>query len=280
MTTFALALVLSAAFCHAILRSNVEIVERARRVEAERANKVTSHFIANVSHELRTPLNAIIGFSKINSDGEMKLDKAKTQEYAEYIYDSSENLLAYINDILDMSKIQSGKIDLYPEKLVLGEVLGACLTLFKMTVADHNIDLIVEFDDDLPEIEADPIKLKQIFTNLLSNAFKFTPEHGSIAIAAKNLDEGRVEVKISDTGIGMHPDNIETALAPFGQVHAQLNREVQGTGLGLPIAKSLVELHLGVIEVTSTEYVGTTVRIELPVKSAIVRDMGADSIAA
>ncbi len=249
----------------AVLRHQTRTAEHAARIEAELASRVKSEFIANMSHELRTPLNTVIGFSKLIAEQERRrLPDAEIVEYANLIRDAAGHLLAVINDILDISKIQSGKFTLDQRDVQLDEILQAVLSSFKLLAEDAKISLVNRISPSLPIVRADGVKLRQIFTNLVSNAIKFTPEYGSVRLEARQLPDGRIAVVVADSGIGMTEEEVSVALTAFGQVDSSRTRWREGTGLGLPIAKSLVELHGGELKVTSKKNVGTEVWVFLP----------------
>ena len=249
----------------AVLRHQTRTAEHAARIEAELASRVKSEFIANMSHELRTPLNTVIGFSKLLAEQERrKLPDTEIVEYANLIRDAAGHLLAVINDILDISKIQSGKYALDKRDVQMEEILLAVLSSFRLLAQDAKITLVNAVSPTLPLMRLDAVKLRQIFTNLVSNAIKFTPEGGTVTLEAKQLPDGRVVGLVRDTGIGMSDHEVKIALTPFGQVDGSRSRWRDGTGLGLPIAKSLVELHDGEMRVTSVKNQGTEVCVILP----------------
>jgi two-component system, cell cycle sensor histidine kinase PleC len=249
----------------AVLRHQTRTAEHAARIEAELASRVKSEFIANMSHELRTPLNTVIGFSKLIAEQERRrLPDAEIVEYANLIRDAAGHLLAVINDILDISKIQSGKFTLDKRDVQLDEVLQACLSSFRLLASDAKVTLVNRISPTLPMVRADGVKLRQIFTNLVSNAIKFTPEKGVVTLEARQLDDRRIACIVSDTGVGMTDQEMLIAMTPFGQVDGGKSRWREGTGLGLPIAKSLVELHGGELKVVSEKAKGTQIWVLLP----------------
>jgi PAS domain S-box-containing protein len=233
------------------------------KTRAETANRTKSEFLANMSHELRTPLNAILGFSDIIATrmfGDSVLERYSA--YARDIHNSGVHLLSIINDILDLSKIESGRTVLTEDDVPLDRLVAETRAL----LGDSNKD--VAFDVDIPEpsplLRVDERKFVQILVNLLSNAFKFTPAGGRVTLSASIRQDGGFSVSVRDTGIGIAADNLEKVLAPFGQVESAFSRKYQGTGLGLPLAQSLAQLHGGSLALKSSVGVGTTVTIFLP----------------
>jgi signal transduction histidine kinase len=217
-----------------------------------------------MSHELRTPLNAIIGFSEVIKD---RLFGAAIDKYADYardIFTSGRHLLAIINDILDVSKIEAGQMELYEEDVEIAAVLESAIQLLKQKIDAAKVHLTVESDADLPTIHADERKLKQIVMNLVSNAVKFTPAGGDVAVLSSVDEAGDLSIEVRDTGIGMAPEEIPKALAAFGQVDSSLARKHEGTGLGLPLVKALVEMHGGRFTLTSERGRGTSAIVTLP----------------
>jgi len=259
----------------AVLRHRARIAEQSARIEAELASKVKSEFIANMSHELRTPLNTVIGFSKLLAEHQRRrLPDQEIVEYAQLINDAAGHLLAVINDILDISKIQSGKYTLDSREMNIDEILQAVAASFRLTSQEAGVALHMRLAIDLPPIRGDHVKVRQIFTNLISNAIKFTPRGGQVAVEALRASDGGVTILVRDTGVGMTEEELLIAMTPFGQVDGGRARWREGTGLGLPIAKALVELHGGQIEIRSAKGMGTEVAVILPSRHAVVPTEG------
>jgi len=249
----------------AVLRQRTREAERAAKLEAQLANKIKSEFIANMSHELRTPLNSVLGFSKLLTEHEhRKLTDEDIVEYARLVQDAATHLLTVINNILDISKLHSGSFMLDPSDVQVTDALDDALANFEKSMKDHGLHLACNIASDLPIIQGDEQKLRQTFSNLIGNAIKFTPPGGTIAVDAVNAPNKDIVVTVRDTGVGMTEDEIRVALAPFGQADASRTRWREGSGLGLPIAKALVDLHGGTIEIHSTKGQGTEVTVRLP----------------
>ncbi len=224
---------------------------------AEESNRTKSEFLANMSHELRTPLTAIIGFSDIlGSEMFGKLNE-KQLGYAKHINNSGKHLLELINDVLDLSKIEAGKMELDCEKFPHSRVFEEIITAMHPMAGKKHIDLTLENEIKTTEIVADKMKFKQIMFNLLSNAIKFTPENGRVSIVTKQMDND-IHISVSDTGIGIPPDMQEYIFSPFTQVDSSNKRRYGGTGLGLALVKQFVEMHNGKIWVKSEEGKGST----------------------
>lgn len=236
---------------------------------AEAANQAKSEFLANMSHELRTPLNAINGFSEIMAGELFGPLNEKYKGYAGDILKSGQHLLSLINDILDMAKIEAGKMTLHYEPVSLQTVCEDAVRLMRGKVQEAGLKISVE-GGDLPAIEADQRGVKQVMLNLISNAVKFTPEGGSIVVSLKPFvgaqGEDRVRVACADTGIGIAPEDLARLARPFEQVEGQHSKTTQGTGLGLALTKSLIEMHGGQLSMESQPGVGTVVSFDLPVK--------------
>jgi signal transduction histidine kinase/HAMP domain-containing protein len=231
--------------------------------EAEAASAAKSSFLANMSHELRTPLNAIIGFSEIMSAQTFgALGSPRYVEYTSDILNSGRHLLDVINSVLDLSKSQAGKLAIDATDVDLNDVLGDCLKMIAGQCAQGGLKLDVRNSTGPLPVRGDEAKLRQIFLNLLSNAIKFTGKGGRISLSVAQADSD-IDVSISDTGIGMSSQDIQVALTPFGQVDNRLERKYDGTGLGLPITKSFVELHGGTLRIESAVGRGTTVTVRL-----------------
>jgi two-component system cell cycle sensor histidine kinase PleC len=245
-------------------RRREEAELRKSKIEAELANRAKSEFLANMSHELRTPLNAIIGFSEIIKDEVFgPIGMPRYVDYSRDIWSSGNHLLQIINDLLDLSKVEAGKQELHESPISVPQLIGDSLNLVRERAAAAGLSLAVEVEAGLPAVWGDHRLMKQILLNLLTNAIKFTPRAGRIAVTALTRS-GELEIAVADTGIGMSEAELEIAQKPFGQIASALARQHQGTGLGLPLVRSLVQLHGGRLILESAPGVGTKVRVILP----------------
>jgi two-component system, cell cycle sensor histidine kinase PleC len=259
----------SSTLAGSMLRQRAWLAESTAKIETQLAGRVKSEFLANMSHELRTPLNTVIGFAKlIGEHQKRRLKDAQVVEYADLIRDAATHLLTVINDILDISDMQSGTYALDEREVHLPEVLQAAVAPFKSHALELGLELAEDIAADLPAVKGDATKLGKVFSNLIGNALKFTPPGGSVTVEARAQENGAV-IRVHDTGLGMSKEDITVALTPFAQVDASRSRWREGTGLGLPIAKALVLLHGGRLEIRSAKSLGTEVLVKLPAASAI-----------
>ena len=235
---------------------------REAMLEAKAADLAKTKFLANMAHELRTPLNAIIGFSEI-----IKLNaiqKGRYPEYAEYIHDAGIFLLNIINGLLDLARIQAGKVDLEEQLVAVEELFQSVVRTIAPLAQKKCIGITCRVEHGLVNISIDQTKFTQVILNLLSNGVKFTEAHGQISINSAIDSRGDLVISIADTGIGIPPEHLQRVLNPFEQVADHLTKENEGSGLGLPIARALMELHDGELVLTSTLGIGTTVFLRLP----------------
>jgi signal transduction histidine kinase len=232
--------------------------------QADAANKAKTEFLSNMGHELRTPLNAIIGFSEIMRRGTFGPLVGKYAEYANAIAESGAHLLEIINGVLDMARAEANRLVLVEEEVEIARAVAFSISTIEEMARRAQIDCRSEVPDDLPKFIGDAAKLRQVLINLLSNAVKFTPSGGEVTLSVERLPDEGLAFRIADTGIGIPPDKLSIALAPFGQIESGLNRKYEGTGLGLPLAKRLVELHGGVMELASEPGKGTVVTAQFP----------------
>ncbi len=248
-------------------QKNTEL-EKARDI-AESANRSKSQFLANISHELRTPLNAIIGFSSILMNQLFgALGDSKYMEYSRDINESGVHLLDIINDILDLSKAEAGKLTLTYEEVHVGKSISKCVTILSERAQKGGVSISTHVPKMLPALVADRLRFIQVLLNIMSNSVKFTNEGGHVDVTVSTIEtQGEVShfvIVVRDTGIGMSQGDVEKAFQSFGQVDSGLNRKYEGTGLGLPLTKKLLELHHGTIEITSELGKGTCVTLVFP----------------
>jgi two-component system CheB/CheR fusion protein len=235
--------------------------------ELKRTARVKSEFLANMSHELRTPLNSINGFSEVLYDETFGPLNEKQKKYVNNVLTSGKHLLLLINQILDMAKVEAGKMTLALSGLPMKSLLNEISLLVADMVSKKKLQMLLEIAEDLPNIEADELKVKEIIYNLLSNAVKFTPEAGKIGMRAKKSDS-EIEIVVWDTGVGIAPENMGKIFEGFFRVDTPYSRVTEGTGLGLPLSKKLVELHGGKLSVESEGLnKGTSIRFTLPIIS-------------
>ena len=236
----------------------------ASRAQAEQASQFKSDFLAKMSHELRTPLNAIIGFAEVIHTGTFGEVSVRYKDYVQDILQSGQHLLSIINDLLDLTKIESGQVELQEAPVDLAGTIGAAIAIMRARAAADGLRLHTELPDRVPEVRADERLIRQMLLNLIANAIKFTPAGGDIAVGVLGQADGSIRVFVADNGIGIEIENIPRVLEPFVQVENGLARKYEGTGLGLPLVKSFAELHGGGLAIDSGTGLGTTVSIILP----------------
>jgi PAS domain S-box-containing protein len=252
-------------------RVRYEAALRQAKEEADAASRAKSEFLGTMSHELRTPLNAIIGFTEIMKEGVMgPLDNPHYRSYVADIHFSSTHLLNLINEILDVTKAEAGKLEVQEQVFDLRNVIEAVVRISGPPIDKAGVTVTIDLPADLPRLRADEGKTRQVFFNLISNAVKFTPPGGRIDISGRFDSDTGLSVTVADTGIGIAPQDLKRVLEPFVQVDSSLSRRHQGTGLGLPAVKGIMELHHGTIELQSTAGAGTAVTITFPPERAVV----------
>jgi two-component system cell cycle sensor histidine kinase PleC len=250
------------------------------RDAAESANRAKSAFLATMSHELRTPLNVIIGFAEIISDRIRSANKVEQcMEYADDIRQSGTHLLTMINDILDLSKAEAGKLELQEDRVKVASIVAMCLRLMSDQADRATLDLRNELAHDPPDLYADERKVRQILLNLLSNAIKFTPTGGWVSVSGTLTASGDYCLVVADSGIGMAKEALPEAMAHFGQIDSSLQRNHLGTGLGLPLVKTLIELHGGSMEIESEPAKGTAITVVFPAERVLINQNGMKAVA-
>jgi signal transduction histidine kinase len=246
-------------------QKRAEIKSREATATAKESNRAKSEFLANMSHELRTPLNAIIGFSQLlQAEVHGPVGSDNNKEYVDLINGAGSHLLDIIGDILDLSKVEAGEVTLFEEKINLSEVIDECRQMTQDRASSKGVSFIVDVGTEVPPLLADKLKVKQILLNLLSNAIKFTPAGGEVKTIVTLDTDNSVVMRVQDSGIGISADDLKTVTEPFAQVGETNTRSHDGTGLGLSLVKSLIELHGGTIVLESTLKIGTTVSVHFP----------------
>lgn len=244
---------------------NIETNLRDAIRDAETANRTKSEFLANMSHELRTPLNAVIGFAEVIADERFgPVGNEKYKEYGHDIHQSGRHLLDLINDILDVSRVEAGKLSLREEWIDVSSMIRSTVRIVADRISNAALTLSVICDDDTPDVFGDERRLKQVLLNLLGNAIKFTPEGGTITLSAWVGEDGCYRFQVRDTGIGIDTKNAADIFVPFGQVDSSLSRNHDGAGLGLPLSLSLIEMHQGTLDFESVPGEGSVFRAILP----------------
>lgn len=250
-----------------------EEVLRTAKEQAEAANRHKTEFLANLSHELRTPLNHIMGFAQVMADESYgPHEDPRYRDYANNIHESGKHLLAILNDILDVSRLETGVWQLVEREVDLNRVVQSVVRIVKERTERDGLSLTVTLEDQLPHVMADERMVRQMLLNLLSNAAKFTPDGGRIEIGSRAREDGCVELVVSDTGVGIAEQDYETVLAPFGQVENPLSRKNSGTGLGLSLVRSMIELHGGKVEIESVVGEGAAMKLVFPARRVLGSD--------
>ncbi|MGD9109895.1 MAG: ATP-binding protein [Phycisphaerales bacterium] len=250
--------------------ANVQLDEKIaelseRNIELFKANKVKGEFLANISHEFRTPLNSILGFAEILREKSTGPNKEKDQRYAENIITAGKNLLNMINDLLDLAKTEAGKMQLHIEKTSVGELCDSLVASFSVMTKNKKIKVKLTVAEDIPPLNTDVGKVRQILYNFMSNSVKFTPERGRIEIRASMLDEKTLRIAVADTGCGIAPADQETIFDKFRQADGSITRRSAGTGLGLTLSKELANLLAGAVGLESELDKGSTFWLDIPV---------------
>ncbi len=234
-------------------------------IKAEAANRAKSRFLANMSHELRTPLNAIIGFSEvIHSQFKGPVGNPQYIDFARSIHESGQHLVGIINDILDLSKVEAGRVELDNEAVTVESLVDQAVVLMRHAIDDAQLKLETSIEPGIPDVLVDRRKLDQVLLNVLSNAVKFTPAGGRIRIEGRKANDSGIVIRVTDTGIGIDEDELKEVLKPFVQSREAERRRTQGTGLGLPLSDQLMKLHDGSLSLSSERGTGTTITLYLP----------------
>jgi signal transduction histidine kinase len=249
-------------------RFSKKVIERiaAHTVAIQEANQAKSDFLANMSHELRSPLNAIIGFSEVLKEGLAGDLSTRQKDYCIEIFNSGQHLLSLINDILDLSKIEAGKMTLELEMINLPLLLESCLSIIREKALAHNIALHTRIGEGVGDAMVDVRKFKQMVYNLLANAVKFTPDGGRILLQAQRRPSDQLEFSVLDNGIGIAEKDIPRLFTPFEQLDSSLARKFEGTGLGLSMVRRLAELHGGTVNVSSELGKGSCFTVHIPLR--------------
>lgn len=244
----------------------------AAKLQAEDANRAKSMFLANMSHELKTPLNAVIGFAEIIKNELLgAINEPRYRDYAADIHASGQHLLQLINDILDMTKVEAGTYQLREDVCDVAKLIGDAVALVRNQAIRKELAIRIDMPQDIPFLFADERCLRQVLVNVLSNAIKFTPKDGDVAVSARLEPDGAIALVVADTGIGMAEDDIPRALRPFRQLEASHGRKYEGVGLGLSLIKAMLDLHDGSLHVDSELGAGTTVTARFPPRRTIRR---------
>jgi signal transduction histidine kinase len=255
---------------NAVEKRRIEAALIESKETAEASSRAKSNFLANMSHELRTPLNAIIGFAELlETEAFGPLGSERYREYAHVIIGSGTHLLGLINDVLDLSRLDAGRAELVEETISVEHLVDTVFTMVEQQAAKGDIELLVDVMPGLPQLRGDARRIRQVLINLLANSLKFTPAGGSVSLRASLNILGELSIAIADTGIGIAADDIPKALERFGQVDSRLTRKFEGAGLGLPLAKQLMELHGGTLCLASKLNFGTVVTITFPVERLV-----------
>jgi len=248
-----------------VKRKRIEVSLRKEKIASEEKARNVMNFLANTSHELRTPLNAILGFSEMIMLGMHSTGgRDNTSNYVRNIHNAGNHLLSLINDLLDLAKIDNEKLDLRETAFEVADLVDEAVEMMRDRVHASGLELNVHVADGLPWVRLDKRRILQAILNLLSNAVKFTPDGGEVTLYAGRGEDGGILIRVEDTGVGMKESDIPKALAEFGQVEHSLEQNTPSTGLGLPMAKRLVELHGGSLELYSWPKEGTTVSLRFP----------------